>query len=110
MSGTKTILGDNFESGGSQTIVKDHGTLYQDSTVYVYQNQPAQPVIPRQFPPLDDCFLGRDKELADLLEHIQPGKVAAVCGPGGMGKSALAAQAVNRLEKNRFPDGIVFHS
>jgi tetratricopeptide (TPR) repeat protein len=33
-----------------------------------------------------------------------------VCGPGGMGKSALAAQAVHQLEASRFPDGIVFHS
>ena len=70
----------------------------------------APPVIPRQLPSLDDCFLGRDKDLADLIDQLHPGKVAAVCGPGGMGKSALAAQAVHKLEKDRFPDGIVFHS
>ncbi len=111
MSDAKIIIGDNFESGGgSQTVVKDQATLYQNSTVHVHQNQPPTPVIPRQLPPLDACFLGRDKELDALLEQLQPGKVAAVCGPGGMGKSALAAQAVHKLEADRFPDGIVFHS
>jgi len=109
MSGTKTILGDNFESGGgNQTVVKDGATVIQAKEVHLGSRQ--LPVIPRDLQPLDDCFRGRDKELAELLKHLHPGKVVAVCGPGGMGKSALAAQAVNRLEKNRFPDGIVFHS
>jgi len=76
----------------------------------VHYHCPPPPEPPRQLPPLDACFRGRDEELAELLEQLQPGKAAAVCGPGGMGKSALAAQAVSRLEADRFPDGIVFHS
>ena len=111
MSGTKTILGDNFESGGgSQTILKENATLIQTKEVHLGGRQPDPPVIPRQLPPLDACFLGRDTELATLLEQLQPGRIAAVCGPGGMGKSALAAQAVQRLEADCFLDGVVFHS
>jgi tetratricopeptide (TPR) repeat protein len=78
--------------------------------IHFHQHPSSPPVIPRQLPSLDTCFLGRDKELDALLEQLQPGKVAAVCGPGGMGKSALAAQAVHKLEADRFPDGIIFHS
>lgn len=78
--------------------------------IHFHQHSAPPPVIPRQLPPLDACFLGRDEDLTTLLEQLQPGKIAAVCGPGGMGKSALAAQAVSRLETDRFPDGIVFHS
>ena len=78
--------------------------------IHFHQHSAPPPVIPRQLPYLDTCFLGRDKELAKLVKQLYPGKVAAVCGPGGMGKSALAAQAVHKLEKDRFPDGIVFHS
>ncbi|MCW5205343.1 tetratricopeptide repeat protein [Desulfobulbus sp. F5] len=73
-------------------------------------NQPAPPPIPRQLPTLEPCFLHRKEELAWLNDRLHPGKVAAVCGPGGMGKSALAAQAVHQLEPARFPDGIIFHS
>ncbi|MCI5122475.1 MAG: hypothetical protein D3908_15060, partial [Candidatus Electrothrix sp. AUS4] len=77
--------------------------------IHFHQSAPP-PEPPRQLPPLDACFLGRDTELVTLLEQLQPGRVAAVCGPGGMGKSALAAQTVHKLEevdKDRFPDGIV---
>jgi tetratricopeptide (TPR) repeat protein len=94
-------------SGGEQnTGIGDHAIGKQVN----YYNTPPPPVIPHQLPPLDTCFLGRDDDLARLLEQLQPGKVAAVCGPGGMGKSALAAQAVSKLEPGRFPDGIIFHS
>jgi tetratricopeptide (TPR) repeat protein len=94
-------------SGGEQnTGIGDHAIGKQVN----YYNTPPPPIIPHQPPPLDTCFLGRDTELTALLEQLQPGKVAAVCGPGGMGKSALAAQAVSKLEPDRFPDGIIFHS
>ncbi len=93
--------------------VKGNGNIAVGSGNVNIENYHAvapPPESPCQLPPLDACFLGRDRELADLLEHIQPGKTATVCGPGGMGKSALAAQTVHQLEENRFPDGIVFHS
>ena len=47
------------------------------------------------------------------MDTLYPGRVVTVCGPGGMGKSALAAQAVHQLgqqDSTRFPDGIVFHT
>ncbi|MCI5219303.1 MAG: ATP-binding protein, partial [Candidatus Electrothrix sp. LOE2] len=78
--------------------------------IHFHNYDAPPPVIPRDLQPLDACFLGRDTELAELVEQLQPGKVIAVCGPGGMGKSALAAQAVSRLEESRFPDGIIFHT
>ncbi|CAK8713417.1 hypothetical protein KKHLCK_02455 [Candidatus Electrothrix laxa] len=95
------VIGDKNIVGGRDVHVEEH-----------HHDAPA-PVIPRQLPPLDSCFLGRDKELDELVEQLHPGKVVAVCGPGGMGKSALAAQTVHKLDElkeNRFPDGIVFHS
>lgn len=111
MSGTKTILGDNFESGGgSQTVVKDNAMLIQTKEVHLHQDAPEPPVIPRQLPFLEVCFLHREQEISWLLNELHPGRVVAVCGPGGMGKSALAAQAVSKLEESRFPDGVVFHN
>ncbi|WP_339136920.1 MAG: tetratricopeptide repeat protein [Candidatus Electrothrix sp. GW3-4] len=101
----KQINAQNAQIG----VLGNHAHV--EGGIHYHQPPPTPPpVIPRQLQPLDACFLGRDKELADLLEQLQPGKVVAVCGPGGMGKSALAAQAVDKLEKARFPDGIVFHS
>jgi len=89
-------------------IIGDKATV--EGGLHFHNHDAPPPVIPRDLQPLDDCFLGRDKELAELVKQVRPGRVAAVCGPGGMGKSALAAQAVSRLEASRFPDGIIFHS
>ncbi len=105
------IHGDNYSSGGGdQYNPKDQATVIKDSTVHLHQNRPAPSPVPRLPPPENEQFLYREKELAWLLERLRPGKVVSVCGPGGMGKSALAAQAVHRLELDRFPDGIVFYT
>jgi tetratricopeptide (TPR) repeat protein len=105
-----SIDGNTFKSsGGMQNAGIGDGAIGQQNNYY-NSPPPAPPPIPHQPPPLDTCFLGRDKQLAELLPLLHPGKVVAVCGPGGMGKSALAAQAVHQLEPGRFPDGIIFHS
>jgi len=77
--------------------------------------QPRETRIPWQRPPRAEHFTGRETELAQLLAELQPGRVATLCGPGGIGKSALAAEAVWRLApddcpSDRFPDGFIFHS
>jgi len=70
---------------------------------------------PLQLLPQANYFLGREVELAKLLADLKPGAVAEVCGPGGMGKTALAAEAICRLTENGteapkdFPDGVVVH-
>jgi|GEM_PF-3151447 len=60
-------------------------------------------------------FIGRKAELAQLLAALQPGQVVALCGPAGIGKSTLAAEAVLTLTPNDaapdiFPDGIIYHN
>ena len=60
-------------------------------------------------------FTDHKKDLAQILSGLQPGRTITLCGPGGIGKTALAAEAVWQLAPahelpERFPDGIVFHS
>jgi len=60
-------------------------------------------------------FTNRKDELAKLLADLQPGRVVTLCGPGGIGKTALAAEAVWSLalamrRRGFFSDGIIFHS
>ncbi len=70
--------------------------------------------VPLQRPQQAEHFTGREKELEKLLKDLQPGKIITLCGTGGIGKSALAAEAVWHLAPGsdppqRFPDGIIWH-
>jgi hypothetical protein len=70
---------------------------------------------PLHRPPRAVHFTDRKTELAQLLADLQPGRITTLCGPGGIGKTALAAEALWQLAPgeeppDRFPDGIVFHS
>ncbi len=69
-----------------------------------------RPDVPHQLPPRADYFTDRTEALKQLLADLQPGRVVTLCGPGGIGKTALATEALNRLELDRFPDGIVWHN
>ena len=72
--------------------------------------------VPLDIPPYPDHFKNRKKELAKLLDDLQPGQVVTLCGPGGIGKTALASMAIwtltdqGKTPPERFPDGIIFHS
>jgi tetratricopeptide (TPR) repeat protein len=72
---------------------------------------------PLMLPPRAPSFVGREEDLAWVLHHLrhETGITVALCGPGGMGKTALAAEALAHLRKQedwetRFPDGIFYHS
>ena len=70
---------------------------------------------PLQRPARAEHFTGRQTELDDLTAQLQPERVVTLCGPGGIGKSALAAEALWRLApgdqpSNTFPDGILWHN
>jgi tetratricopeptide (TPR) repeat protein len=72
---------------------------------------------PVMLPPRAQSFVGREEDLAWLLQQLksEAGMTLALCGPGGMGKTALAAEALTRLITQqdwlvRFPGGIFYHS
>ena len=70
---------------------------------------------PMQRPPNVVHFTGRHNELEHLLAALQPGRVISLCGPGGIGKTALVSEVVRRLTLDstppaQFPDGIIYHS
>jgi tetratricopeptide (TPR) repeat protein len=99
---------------GSHIAQADRGgvSIVGDRNV-VYATQPLR--TPLQRPARVKHFTGREKELAKLLDDLQPGSVVTLTGPGGIGKTALAAEAIWRLAPGddppeRFPDGILFHS
>lgn len=99
-------------------IHESHGPAFsgqfQIQGDFIY-NEATKVRLPFQRPPRVPHFKGRDTELAALLRDLQPGRAVTICGPGGMGKTALAAEAIWQLAPGseppqKFPDGIIFHT
>ena len=68
--------------------------------------------IPLQRPPRSEYFTGRETELEWLKNNLKCGQVTTLWGPGGIGKTALATEAIWALAPGdkppeEFPDGIV---
>ncbi len=68
-------------------------------------------------PVAQTSFVGRDRELAELARLMQQGRLVTLIGPGGAGKTRLAAELISRglagrdavfvsLESIRFPRGL----
>jgi hypothetical protein len=98
---------------GNENITSGRDVHIKKETHHHYAEKQPVPDAPASFnllPSEDAVFLHRETELAWLNKHLHPDQMVAVCGPGGMGKSALAARAVRRLDAARFPDGIIFHT
>ncbi|MFI0353340.1 BTAD domain-containing putative transcriptional regulator [Actinomadura sp. 9N407] len=50
-------------------------------------------------------LVGREKELGQVTELLDAGRLVTLTGPGGVGKTRLAVESARRLA-GRFPDGV----
>src|SRR5262249_36268693 len=64
---------------------------------------PSAPALPR---PLTS-FVGREREVSDLVQALGEHRLVTAVGPGGTGKTRLAIQVADEVQE-RFADGVVF--
>jgi predicted ATPase/DNA-binding CsgD family transcriptional regulator/tetratricopeptide (TPR) repeat protein len=62
------------------------------------------PSAPGNLPAEPNNFVGRDRDLAELVAILGRSRALTLCGPGGIGKSRLALRLAGMLA-DRFPDG-----
>ncbi|MCI5227400.1 MAG: hypothetical protein D3918_12265, partial [Candidatus Electrothrix sp. AX2] len=82
----------------------------RDINITNIHNPPAKEESSSLLSTQEDIFLHREAELSWLDKHLHPDRVVAICAPGGMGKTALAARVLRRLPADRFPDPVIFHT
>jgi predicted ATPase/DNA-binding winged helix-turn-helix (wHTH) protein len=63
------------------------------------ENQPEQHVARPAVPAPLTSFVGRDEELAQLRKLLGAGRLVTLTGPGGVGKTRLAAEVAGRLDR-----------
>ena len=68
-----------------------------------------QPRATVALPHLLTPFVGRERQLTDLMTLLRPGgvRLLTLTGPGGVGKTRLAQAAAEALGES-FPDGVYF--
>ena len=117
---TAALVADALPAG---TALRDLGRhVLKDVPRAEHLNQLDIVGLPNDFPPLRTSverkgnlperltsFVGRDRELADLVGLIQDARLVTLTGPGGIGKTSLAIEAA-RVLAPQFRDGAWFVS
>jgi predicted ATPase len=63
--------------------------------------------VPTNLPTQLTTFLGRGREIDEVLRLLEAGRFLTLTGPGGTGKTRLAIE-VGRRALDRYPDGVWF--
>jgi predicted ATPase/DNA-binding SARP family transcriptional activator len=79
------------------------------SNVRAARHPPSPSSVSRtdRLPTWDTCFCGRSNEHAWLLDRVPTARVVVLTGPGGIGKTRLAASVASQLA-GKFADGVYF--
>lgn len=102
-----TRLARLLERGGSPRLQQ----VLSEAAALGLALEPAPRGTPSSLPALTTSFVGRQDELAQLDELLNTphARLITLHGPGGVGKSRLAAEAARRtLDTLGFPDGVFF--
>jgi predicted ATPase/serine/threonine protein kinase len=62
---------------------------------------------PMNLPTPVTSFVGREREVADVVRLFESERLVTIAGPGGIGKTRLALQVAAEL-RDQFPDGVWF--
>jgi predicted ATPase len=76
-------------------------TSEADALLPIAEAKPTPHNLPIQL----TSFIGREKEIAELKQHILKARLVTLTGPGGCGKTRLALQSASGLLDD-FPDGV----
>ncbi len=65
----------------------------------------ATPSTPSNLPATTTSFVGRQKEIAEIKQHLGTSRLVVLTGPGGTGKTRLALQVAGEL-RSSYRDGV----
>lgn len=115
---TRVLMPPELGAGVSVRDLGEHRFRGFDTPVRIWQLDLAG--LPTDFPPIRSMsapgdavpvpltsFVGRDHELAEVLDLVASYRLVTLTGPGGTGKTRLAVEAARAIAK-RLSDGAFF--
>jgi tetratricopeptide (TPR) repeat protein len=103
------VVNDEYNNSGQTGAAAEHADVHNnkfEQKIYNY-NQAAPPTLSalHQLRPPPRDFVGREKEMQELLQALETGGIAisGLQGLGGVGKTALALKLAQHL-KPKYPD------
>jgi predicted ATPase/DNA-binding CsgD family transcriptional regulator/DNA-binding XRE family transcriptional regulator len=96
---------NRWESGRTQISVRSLAALAELEATAA-DNDDADAAGGSALPVARSSFVGRERELAELAGLLRQSRLVTLIGPGGAGKSRLAAEAISRRAAGQA--GIVF--
>jgi hypothetical protein len=76
----------------------NHPEGFRQIHTWLLTERPVRPEHVNLLPTQPPLFIGRESELADLKRRLQPGKVLAISGGPGRGKTTLALQFAHQYK------------
>jgi tetratricopeptide (TPR) repeat protein len=98
-------MGDEYKVSGQAGAAGDNAHVHDNTFIQNnYYNQSIYTAL-HQLPPPSADFVGREKEMTELLQALEKGGVtiSGLQGMGGIGKTALALKLAEQLKPN-YPD------
>jgi hypothetical protein len=74
----------------------NHPEGFRQIRTWLLTERPAPPPIINVLPTRPRVFVGRESEMIQLRQYLQPGQVAAISGMPGRGKTTLALEFAHR--------------
>jgi tetratricopeptide (TPR) repeat protein len=99
-------MGDNYEHSGMTGAVGRNNDVHDNTfTQNIYEAATFTPSALHQLPPPPRDFVGRSKEMTELLQAVENSgvSISGLQGLGGIGKTALALKLAQHLE-SKYPD------
>jgi len=102
---TARLLADALGLSGPQRALFAAAARGRTAAAIALAAQDTLITAPNNLPVQLTRFIGRDDEIAAVRHALATGRLVTLTGPGGIGKSRLAAQAAAGLPA-AFPDGL----
>ena len=115
---TKELIRDSLPADTELRDMGEHHLKNLTRPEHLFQLIIAD--LPSDFPPLNTLdsyrhnlplqltsFIGREKEIANVIRLLEKARMVTLIGPGGTGKTRLSIQVANEL-LDQYPDGAWF--